>query len=86
MRYLILLAVLCVGCVEKNPPVGKTQSNGNATIEKVFTDENGYTMHRFKDGDSTIYYVTPGPVQVSQNWTEQQGKTAVQRQRNVTTE
>ena len=57
VAMFVLLAVTC-GCEIK--PVGTNKTdNTDAKVERLFTDQNGYTVYRFHDLDGFHYYVVP---------------------------
>ena len=74
--FLVLFACLAtVGCASKVEPKEKYKA-GEAEVEVLFTDKNGYTVHRFKDEGRSVYYVTgPGPAKTKFDHAE--GKTTV---------
>lgn len=56
-----LWITLCVvGCNNSANPV-KTQESNNpgVPVELLFTDDNGYSVYRFRDRGYTHYYVVP---------------------------
>ncbi len=68
----ICLVMLCVGCArEAEKPI--KVSNTNFDVEKIFTDENGYSVYRFYD-EYYRYYVT-GPNVMSTQYQVLVGKT-----------
>jgi hypothetical protein len=68
--YILSLALLCGCTVDGERKL--TTSNKEIKAQVVFTDEDGYTVKRFNDGNNYRYYVTPvGRVESI----EQKGKT-----------
>lgn len=60
MYKLICIAIISIGlagCMRQSEAT-KNTSNAEFKSEVLFTDENGYTVHRFFDGNYR-YYVTP---------------------------
>ncbi len=59
MKMFVILAVTlfafaaCDDAAEKSIGV----SNSNFKVERLFTDDNGYSVMRFEDGGSKHYYV-----------------------------
>jgi len=77
MKLFATLAFLCLfltGC-DKQAEKSITTSNSAVKAEVLFTDENGFTVHRFYDGGHNRYYVTPSGETMTTNRV-QNGKTS----------
>lgn len=72
--FALLFIVLLAGCSIE--PMGtRSTNNSKAKVEVLFTDENGYTVHKFYDAGEYHYYVTP---QGSVSSTHNAGRTTYQ--------
>lgn len=58
LRYCVVGLVLAVGCDIQPARIERT-SNPRVTVEVLFTDPEGCTVKRFRDGDHYHYYATP---------------------------
>ena len=72
LRYLVVIGgVLLLAIVggaaildklTTNEPVAVEESSNPSIVNEIlFTDGDGYTVHRFYDRGRAHYYVTPGP-------------------------
>lgn len=89
-RILLFSALLAVsGCTcNSDDTVERTIHNTNEKhykAEVLFTDADGYTVKRFKDGEYYRYYVTPGPSMVQSVIPEQHTTMGVDGNGNPTT-
>jgi hypothetical protein len=82
MRFTLLAAVLLalvMGCdqsaektAEKTAPV----SNNNFNVELLFTDQDGYKVYRFRDGEDRYYVTGPGNLRAMSSHSESDGNTS----------
>lgn len=62
--FLLLLVVVLISACSKPASSVSTTDNPSFENEILFTDGDGYTIHRFTDAGASHYYVTPGPATV----------------------
>jgi hypothetical protein len=57
----LMTAALSIGCSSTKPDQTLSVSNAGYSLDKLFTDPNGYSIYRFFDrGDFHYYVVGPG--------------------------
>ena len=64
---MVILLLTCTGCLAPGaaPEAVIRVSNRGYTVERLFTDDRGNTLYRFRDAGQTIYYASgPGGPQV----------------------
>ena len=59
---LVISLLACAGCVGPGPaPEGVVPvSNSGYSVERLFTDDRGNTIYRFRDAGQSVYYAS-GP-------------------------
>lgn len=57
---LICTVVICtIGCYPEQVKEAVETDNGTITVSRLFTDEDGFTVHAFDYRGRTHFYVTP---------------------------
>ena len=60
MRTLVIVVLLLLGGCEEPAASYKPVNNSTYSVNVLFTDDDGFTVKRFRDHGEYHYYVTKG--------------------------